>query len=44
MVGRWDKMFVMSGATPDYEPSPEKSIAAIAAKGNASPQEVAMTT
>ena len=41
MVGRWDKMFVMSGATPDYEPSPEKSIAAIAAKGNASPQEVA---
>ena len=41
MVGRWDKMFVMSGATPDYEPSPEKSIAAIAAKCNASPQEVA---
>jgi N-acyl-D-amino-acid deacylase len=41
MVGRWDKMFVMSGATPDYEPSPEKSIAAIAAKGNRSPQEVA---
>jgi N-acyl-D-aspartate/D-glutamate deacylase len=41
MVGRWDKMFVMSGATPDYEPSPEKSIAAIAAKGNANPQEVA---
>lgn len=40
MVGRWDKMFVMSGATPDYEPAPEKSIAAIAAKGNASPQEV----
>jgi N-acyl-D-aspartate/D-glutamate deacylase len=41
MVGRWDKMFVMSGATPDYEPSREKSIAAIAAKCNASPQEVA---
>ena len=41
MVGRWDNMFVMSGATPDYEPSPEKSIAAIAAKCNASPQEVA---
>jgi N-acyl-D-amino-acid deacylase len=41
MIGRWDKMFVMSGATPDYEPAPEKSIAAIAAKGNASPQEVA---
>jgi len=41
MVGRWDKMFVMSGETPDYEPSPEKSIAAIAARGNSSPQEVA---
>src|ERR1700722_455928 len=41
MIGRWDKLFVMSGTTPDYEPSPEKSIAAIAAKGNASPQEVA---
>jgi N-acyl-D-amino-acid deacylase len=41
MVGRWDKMFVMSGATPDYEPSPEKSIAAIGARGNSSPQEVA---
>jgi N-acyl-D-aspartate/D-glutamate deacylase len=41
MVGRWDKMFVMSGETPDYEPSPEKSIAAIAARGNSSSQEVA---
>jgi N-acyl-D-amino-acid deacylase len=41
MVGRWDKMFVMSGATPDYEPTPEKSIAAIAGRGNSSPQEVA---
>jgi N-acyl-D-amino-acid deacylase len=41
MIGRWDKLFVMSGATPDYEPPPEKSIAAIAAKGNRSPQEVA---
>ena len=41
MIGRWDKLFVMSGATPDYEPSPDKSIAAIAAKGNRSAQEVA---
>jgi N-acyl-D-amino-acid deacylase len=41
MVGRWDKMFVMSGDTPDYEPSPDKSIAAIAERGNSSPQEVA---
>jgi N-acyl-D-amino-acid deacylase len=41
MIGRWDKLFVMNGATPDYEPSPDKSIAAIAAKGNRSPQEVA---
>ena len=41
MVGRWDKMFVMAGAAPDYEPTPEKSIAAIAARGNRSPQEVA---
>ncbi len=38
---RWDRMFVMAGATPDYEPPPEKSIAAIAARGNHSPQEVA---
>ena len=41
MIGRWDKLFVMSGATPDYEPSPEKSIAAIATRSNRSPQEVA---
>jgi N-acyl-D-amino-acid deacylase len=41
MVGRWDKMFVMSGPTPDYEPPQEKSIAAIAARGNSSPQEIA---
>ncbi|HVC56484.1 MAG TPA: amidohydrolase family protein [Stellaceae bacterium] len=40
MVGRWDRMYVMAGATPDYEPTPEKSIAAIAARGNSSPQEV----
>src|SRR6202045_846850 len=41
MVGRWDRMYVMAGHTPDYEPTPEKSIAAIAARGNSSPQEVA---
>jgi len=41
MVGRWDRMYAMAGATPDYEPTPEKSIAAIAARGNRSPQEVA---
>src|SRR4029077_12025153 len=41
MVGRWDRMYVMAGATPDYEPTPKKSIAAIAARGNSSPQEVA---
>jgi N-acyl-D-amino-acid deacylase len=41
MVGRWDRMYVMAGATPDYEPTPEKSIAAIAARENRSPQEVA---
>jgi N-acyl-D-aspartate/D-glutamate deacylase len=40
MVGRWDRMYIMAGATPDYEPTPEKSIAAIAARGNSSPQEV----
>jgi N-acyl-D-aspartate/D-glutamate deacylase len=41
MVGRWDRMYVMAGATPDYEPTPDKSIAAIAARGNSSPPEVA---
>ena len=38
---RWDKMFVMAGETPDYEPTVDKSIAAIAARGNHSPDEVA---
>jgi N-acyl-D-amino-acid deacylase len=40
MVGRWDRMYVM-GTPPDYEPPQEHSIAAIAASGNSSPQEVA---
>jgi N-acyl-D-aspartate/D-glutamate deacylase len=34
------RMYVMAGDTPDYEPTPEKSIAAIAARSNSSPQEV----
>jgi N-acyl-D-amino-acid deacylase len=37
---RWDRIFVM-GDPPDYEPGPEASIAAIAAKGNRTPDEVA---
>ncbi|MGD9618236.1 MAG: amidohydrolase family protein [Alphaproteobacteria bacterium] len=40
MVGRWDRMYVM-GTPPDYEPPQQNSIAAIAARGNSSPQEVA---
>jgi N-acyl-D-amino-acid deacylase len=41
MVGRWDRMYVMAGASPDYEPTAEKSIAAIAARDKLRPQEVA---
>jgi N-acyl-D-aspartate/D-glutamate deacylase len=41
MVGRWDRMYVMAGASPDYEPTPGKSVAAISAARNSSPQEVA---
>jgi N-acyl-D-amino-acid deacylase len=41
MVGRWDRMYAMAGASPDYEPTPEKSIAAIAGCSNSSPQEIA---
>ena len=41
MVGRWDRMYVMAGKAPDYEPTSDESIAAIAARGNSSPQEVA---
>jgi N-acyl-D-aspartate/D-glutamate deacylase len=37
---RWDRMFVM-GNPPDYEPAPESSVAAIAARTGRSPQEVA---
>jgi hypothetical protein len=35
---RWDRMYDLGGV-PDYEPPPEKSIAALAAKTNQSPQE-----
>jgi N-acyl-D-aspartate/D-glutamate deacylase len=37
---RWDKFFTM-GNPPDYEPGPEKSVAAIAARERRSPDEVA---
>jgi len=37
---RWDKIFVM-GDPPDYEPPPDKSVAAIAEADGRSPDEVA---
>jgi N-acyl-D-aspartate/D-glutamate deacylase len=37
---RWDRMYVM-GNPPDYEPPPEQSVAAIAQRGNRTPDEVA---
>jgi N-acyl-D-aspartate/D-glutamate deacylase len=37
---RWDRMFVM-GDPPDYEPEESSSIAAIARRGNHTPDEVA---
>ncbi len=37
---RWDRMYTM-GNPPDYEPPPERSVAAIAARGNRTPDEVA---
>ena len=39
-VERWERMFVL-GDPPDYEPSPDKSIAAIAAREGRTPDEVA---
>jgi N-acyl-D-amino-acid deacylase len=39
-LSQWDRMFVM-GQELDYEPTHDQSIAAIAAKGNRSPEEVA---
>ena len=40
ITSRWDKFFVM-GNPPDYEPGPEKSIAAIAKREGRTPEEVA---
>jgi N-acyl-D-aspartate/D-glutamate deacylase len=40
VVDRWDIFFAM-GNPPDYEPAPEKSVAAIAARTGRSPDEVA---
>jgi len=37
---RWDRMYVM-GNPPDYEPPPEQSVAAIAERGNRTPDAVA---
>ncbi|HEX3884566.1 MAG TPA: amidohydrolase family protein [Stellaceae bacterium] len=37
---RWDRMFLM-GTPPDYEPTADKSVAAIAARTNHTPDEVA---
>lgn len=40
---RWDRMFVM-GDPPDYEPTPDKSVAAIAAREGKAPDAVAYDT
>jgi N-acyl-D-aspartate/D-glutamate deacylase len=40
ITSRWDRIFVM-GDPPDYEPGPEASIAAISARSNRTPDEVA---
>ena len=40
---KWDRFYVM-GNPPDYEPGPEKSIAAIAARTGLPPDEVAYDT
>jgi N-acyl-D-aspartate/D-glutamate deacylase len=40
VTGRWDKFFTMDDP-PDYEPGPEKSVAAIAARTNHTPDEIA---
>ena len=43
MVDRWDRMYPL-GDPPDYEPAPERSIAAIAARQGRPPAEVAYDT
>jgi N-acyl-D-aspartate/D-glutamate deacylase len=43
VTSRWDKFFIM-GNPPDYEPAPEQSVAAIAAREGRSPDEVAYDT
>jgi N-acyl-D-aspartate/D-glutamate deacylase len=40
VVRLWDKFFIM-GNPPDYEPTPEQSVASIAARTGRSPDEVA---
>jgi N-acyl-D-aspartate/D-glutamate deacylase len=42
-VERWDRMFPL-GDPPDYEPTADKSIAALAARQGRSPEEVAYDT
>jgi len=37
---RWDRMYLM-GDPPDYEPTPDRSVAAIAARTNHTPDEIA---
>jgi N-acyl-D-aspartate/D-glutamate deacylase len=40
VINRWERFFVM-GNPPDYEPAPDKSVAAIAARTGRPPDEVA---
>jgi N-acyl-D-amino-acid deacylase len=40
VISMWDRFYVMSDP-PDYEPAPEKSVAAIAAREGRPPEEVA---